>query len=47
MQKAYTDGFYNWEVRAQQWQVLLMSILDKHQTVPSEKETVKDTDSSP
>ena len=28
MQKAYTDGFYNWEVRAQQWTVLLQSILE-------------------
>ena len=46
MQKAFTDGFYNWEVRAQQWQVFLMSILETNQTVPSEKETVEDTDSS-
>ena len=28
MQKAYTDGFYNWEVRAQQWTVFLQSILE-------------------
>ena len=28
MQKAYVDGFYNWEVRAQQWTVFLTSILE-------------------
>ena len=43
MPKAYTDGFYNWEVRAQQWSVMLQSLL---QTAPSEQETVEDTDSS-
>ena len=43
MQKAYTDGFYNWDVRAQQWNVMLQSLL---QTAPSEQGTVEDTDSS-
>ena len=43
MQKAYTDGFYSWDVRAQQWTVMLQSLL---QTAPSEQETVEDTDSS-
>ncbi len=28
MQKAYVDGFYNWNVRAQQWSVFLNSILE-------------------
>lgn len=27
MQKAYIDGFYNWEVRSKQWEGLLMKIL--------------------
>ena len=27
MQKAYTDGFYQWDVRAKQWENLLMKIL--------------------
>ena len=27
MQKAYTDGFYNWEVRAKQWESFLQKIL--------------------
>ena len=36
MQKAYTDGFYNWEVRSQQWSVMLQTLL---QTAPSKKET--------
>jgi UDP-glucose:(glucosyl)LPS alpha-1,2-glucosyltransferase len=26
MQKAYTDGFYSWKVRAQQWEVFLQSL---------------------
>jgi UDP-glucose:(glucosyl)LPS alpha-1,2-glucosyltransferase len=29
MQKAYTDGFYSWNVRAQQWQILLQSLITK------------------
>ena len=31
MQKAYTDGFYSWNVRAQQWMVLLQSLLEQDQ----------------
>ena len=27
MQKAYTDGFYQWDVRAKQWEGMLMKIL--------------------
>jgi UDP-glucose:(glucosyl)LPS alpha-1,2-glucosyltransferase len=27
MQKAYTDGFYNWDVRAKQWEGFLIKIL--------------------
>lgn len=29
MQKSYTDGFYSWETRAQQWTVFLTSLLEK------------------
>jgi len=29
MQKAYVNGFYNWEVRAQQWTVFLHSLLER------------------
>lgn len=29
MQKSYTDGFYNWETRVQQWTVFLTSLLAK------------------
>ena len=29
MQKAYTDGFYDWQSRAKQWEVFLTSLLQK------------------
>ena len=37
MQKAYTDGFYNWDVRAAQWTSMLTSMLS--QTAPEEPKT--------
>ena len=37
MQKAYTDGFYNWDVRAAQWTSMLTSMLS--QTAPEESKT--------
>jgi hypothetical protein len=27
MQKSYTDGFYSWDVRQQQWTVMLNNLL--------------------
>ena len=29
MQKAYTDGFYDWQTRSKQWEVFLTSLLAK------------------
>ena len=29
MQKRYIDGFYNWDVRAMQWNQMLTSILEQ------------------
>ena len=29
MQKAYIDGFYDWQSRAKQWEVFLTSLLSK------------------
>jgi hypothetical protein len=29
MQKSYTDGFYSWDVRQQQWTVFLNNLLQQ------------------
>lgn len=35
-QKSYTDMFYNWEVRAMQWENLLNGLLDMPREIPKE-----------
>ena len=39
MQKAYINGFYNWEVRAKQWAVLLNNIINSKETTDVSEET--------
>ena len=41
MQKAYTDGFYGWEVRSKQWEVYLTSLLSKGTDGNATKSTSK------